>query len=119
MVLRPAICRSVFSVVVYVVSAPFLSVALNVSLLGWVLRKLQRQLQQNQGKNSSMCIIMCQIQQLFMEIIYGEIMVCLTGVGQNKIVEHFIHFKNILGAILKLITFFKPQWAEKKSVYFS
>lgn len=34
---------------------------------------------------------MCQIQQLFMEIIYGEIMVCLTGVGQNKIVEHFIN----------------------------
>lgn len=47
---------------------------------------------------------MCQIQQLFVEIMYTEIMACLTGVRQNKIVEHFINLKNILGAILKLIT---------------
>jgi len=40
-----------------------------------------------------------------MEIVYTEIMACLTGVGQNKFVEHFIHLKNIPGAILKLITF--------------
>lgn len=33
-------------------------------------------------------MIMYQTQQLVMEIMYTEIMACLTGVGQNKIIKH-------------------------------
>lgn len=61
---------------------------------------------------------MCQIQQLFMEIMCTEIMASLTGVGQNKIVEHVIDLKNILGAILKLITFLGQNGLKKYAFIF-
>lgn len=52
-----------------------------------------------------------------MEFLYTEIMACLTGAEQNQIVKHFTYLNNMLGAILKLITLFRPKWAKPQCVY--
>lgn len=61
---------------------------------------------------------MCQIQQQFMDIMYTEITACLTGVGENKIVEHFIHLKNILGTVLRLVKYLSQNGLKKYAFIF-